>query len=160
MTARKTAKKTPAKKKTGKTVKSAKAPARKKASPSKATAKPAARKTAAKPTRKATAKAAPEKPRRPATEPAAEATPAKPPTQAHAEKAAGKFAASDVNLGHVFALRPRVSTTFKQADFLTARRQLEGEGWASIQEAARAVAEKALSLTNEAKSKRGFKPGR
>ena len=66
----------------------------------------------------------------------------------------------DVNLGHVFALRPRVSTTFKQSDFLTARHLLQDEAWSTIQDAARAVAEKALSLTNEARSKRGFKPGR
>ena len=52
-----------------------------------------------------------------------------------------------VNLGHVFALRPRISTTFRQADFLTAKHRLVDETFASIEEAARAVAEKALELT-------------
>ncbi|MFP8873309.1 MAG: hypothetical protein VCB42_01970 [Myxococcota bacterium] len=54
-----------------------------------------------------------------------------------------------VNLGHVFALRPRVSTTFRQPDFLTARHMLQDESYGSIPEAARAVAEKALELTHD-----------
>ena len=154
MTARKTAK-GPTKKK---------APTRKKASGSKT--------TAAKPATKAAGKATRKKARPAASEPARKATPAKAAGEssgkaapakaapAKAAKPAGKVAASDVNLGHVFALRPRVSTTFKQSDFLTARHLLQDESWDSVPEAARAVAEKALALTNEAKSKRGFKPGR
>lgn len=67
---------------------------------------------------------------------------------------------TSVNLGHVFALRPRVSTSFRQADFLTARHLLEDETYESIEEAARAVVEKALEMTREGPSKRGFKPGR
>ena len=158
MTARKTSKAAPAAKKSGKATK---APARKKTSGSKAAAKPAARKTAAKPARKAAAKpkAPPKKAPEPAPRKDREAPPPKPAAKA-AAKPAGKISASDVNLGHVFALRPRVSTTFKQSDFLTARHLLQDEGWQTIQEAARAVAEKALALTNEARSKRGFKPGR
>jgi hypothetical protein len=54
-----------------------------------------------------------------------------------------------VNLGHVFALRPRVSTTFRQPDFATARHMLQEESYGSIPEAARAVAEKALELTHD-----------
>ena len=65
-----------------------------------------------------------------------------------------------VNLGHVFSLRPRVSKTFRQADFLTARQLLQDEEYASIEEAARAVADKALDLTHKGPPKRGFKPGR
>jgi hypothetical protein len=53
-----------------------------------------------------------------------------------------------VNLGHVFALRPRVSTSFRQADFNTAKHFLRDESYAGIEEAARAVAEKALELTH------------
>ena len=70
-------------------------------------------------------------------------------------KKAGSAAAKDggasaeaVNLGHVFALRPRVSTAFPQAEFLKARRELAGETYESIEEAARAVAEKALAAAN------------
>lgn len=65
-----------------------------------------------------------------------------------------------VNLAHVLALRPRVSPSFRQADFLTARQLLQDEAYASIEEAARAVAEKALSMTHEGPSKRGPKARR
>ena len=65
-----------------------------------------------------------------------------------------------VNLGHVFSLRPRVSKTFRQADFLTARQLLQDEEYANIEDAARAVAEKALDLTHKGPPNRGFKPGR
>ena len=65
-----------------------------------------------------------------------------------------------VNLGHVFSLRPRVSKTFRQADFLTARQLLQDEDYANVEEAARAVAEKALDLTHKGPPKRGFRPGR
>jgi len=131
----------------------------------------AARKTAAKkaaPKRQASGKQ---------TATAAKSTPKrKPATKARAEKdgASSKPASTEktkkkpkssvssksVNLGHVFALRPRVSTTFRQADFLTARQLLDDEAYGSIEEAARAVAEKALEMTHEGPPKRGFKPGR
>ena len=82
----------------------------------------------------------------------------KPDTQG--KKARGKVSAMEVHLGHVFSLRPRVTTSFRQADFRTARHLLQDETYASVEEAARAVAEKALDLTLEGSSKRGFKPGR
>jgi hypothetical protein len=66
----------------------------------------------------------------------------------------------DVNLGHVFALRPRVPTSFRPEAFRTAKHLLEDEVYAGIEEAARAVVEKALSLTREAGTPPGFKPGR
>ena len=61
----------------------------------------------------------------------------------------------DVNMGQVFALRPRVSTLFRPNDFREARRLLEGEAFADASEAARAVAEKALELSQD-----GAVPGR
>jgi hypothetical protein len=76
------------------------------------------------------------------------------------EKSEEKISSLNVNLGHVFSLRPRVSKTFRQADFLTARQLLQDEEYADIEEAARAVAEKALELTHKGPPKRGFKPGR
>ena len=59
----------------------------------------------------------------------------------------GAVSSTDVNLGHVFALKPRANTSFRQNDFMTAKRALRDEPYASIPEAARAVAEEALSLT-------------
>jgi hypothetical protein len=55
----------------------------------------------------------------------------------------------DVSLGHVFALRPRVNTSFRPQSFGDAKRALAGERYADIGEAARAVAEEALSITRE-----------
>ncbi len=52
-----------------------------------------------------------------------------------------------VNRAHVFGLRPRVSLTFRQPDFQTAKHLLQDESYKSIAEAARAVVEKALELT-------------
>jgi hypothetical protein len=72
----------------------------------------------------------------------------------------GEVSSMSVNLGHVFSLRPRVSKTFRKADFLTARQLLQDEEYADMEEAARAVAEKALELTRKGPPKRGFKPGR
>lgn len=66
-----------------------------------------------------------------------------------AKAAKTKVTSMSVNLGHVFALRPRVSTTFRQPDFLTARHMLKDESFATVSEAARAVAEKALELTHD-----------
>ena len=82
------------------------------------------------------------------------------PTEKAEKKAKGKVSSMSVNLGQIFSLRPRVSTTFRQADFLTARLRLQDEAYANIEKAARAVAEKALELTHEGPLKRGFKPGR
>ena len=76
------------------------------------------------------------------------------------KKSEEKVSSMSVNLGHLFSLRPRVSKTFRQADFLTARQLLQDEEYADIEEAARAVAEKALDLTHKGPPKRGFKPGR
>jgi hypothetical protein len=76
------------------------------------------------------------------------------------KKPKAEVSSLSVNLGHVFSLRPRVSKTFRQADFLTARQLLQDEGYDNIEEAARAVAEKALDLTHKGPPKRGFKPGR
>jgi hypothetical protein len=123
MTAKKTAKKKAARKPAVKKA-AAKAPAKKKSA--------AKKKTRAK-------QAAPEKSdgdRKDAPEPAKKAT----------GKSAGVSSAS-VNLGHVFALKPRVETSFRQADLATARHQLLDEHYATLEEAARAVAEKALELT-------------
>ena len=75
-------------------------------------------------------------------------------------KSEEKVSSMSVNLGHLFSLRPRVSKTFRQADFLTARQLLQDEEYANIEDAARAVAEKALDLTHKGPPKRGFKPGR
>jgi hypothetical protein len=65
-----------------------------------------------------------------------------------------------VNMGHLFALRPRVKSAFRQEHFLNARRLLEDESYASVEEAARAVAEKALELSNDPKRKLGRARGR
>ena len=60
----------------------------------------------------------------------------------------GSVSSTDVNLGHVYALKPRVSPTFRQSDFIIAKRRLSDEVYTSVEEAARAVAEKALELTH------------
>ena len=95
---------------------------KKKAASKKAAKKAPAKKASAK---KAPAKKAPEK-----------------------KKAKGGFSSLDVNMGHVFTLRPRVPTSFKPGDFQEARHILEEESYKDAPEAARAVAEKALELTH------------
>ena len=105
----------------------------KKAAPKKSAAKkPAAKKAAKKP---ATKKVARKK---------ASAT-----ASAEQKPAATSSAASStsVTLGHVFALRPRVNTSFRPPDFARAKRALEDESFSTIEDATRAVAEKALELT-------------
>jgi hypothetical protein len=62
----------------------------------------------------------------------------------------GSVSSMDVTLGHVFAVRPRVNTSFRQHDFLEAKRALDEEVYKSISEAARAVAEEALTITRGA----------
>lgn len=117
----------------------AKKSGKKKASKKKAAAKPASKKSAGK--KSAGKKAASAK---------AEAEPS--------GKAKKSGASSmDVNLGQVFALRPRVETSFRPADFTTARQQLRADTFDSPQEAARAVAEKALELTHGGPPRTGGK---
>ena len=60
-----------------------------------------------------------------------------------------------MNLGHLFALRPRVTTSFPAEALRSAKHALEGEGYATISDAARAVAEKALELTRDGRGGRG-----
>jgi len=60
----------------------------------------------------------------------------------------GSVSSTDVNLGHVYALKPRVNPTFRQSDFIIAKRRLSDEVYTGVEEAARAVAEKALELTH------------
>ena len=91
---------------------------------------------------------------------AAESAPASRSAKTAKAKKRDTVSSMKVNLAHVLALRPRVSPSFRQADFLTARHLLQDEAYASIEEAARAVAEKALSMTHEGPSKRGPKPRR
>ena len=74
--------------------------------------------------------------------------------------AAGTVSSKTVNMGNVFALRPRVTTSFRQENFLEARRRLEDEPYSTQEEATRAVAERALELCNEPAGKRGKKRGR
>jgi hypothetical protein len=155
-------------KKSVKKAASGKAVPKKAATRKAATGKPAARKAAAKktaPKKKSAAKSAgaagksaPR--RRSAVKPKAKGD-AQPAKAAPAKKKAKEEVSSmSVNLGHVFSLRPRVSASFRQADFLTARHLLQDESYESIEAAARAVVEKALAMTREGPSKRGFKPGR
>jgi hypothetical protein len=81
--------------------------------------------------------------------------------KAEPKKKSAGFTAEQVNLAQVFALRPRVVTSFKPADFKEAKRRLEGESWKTAEEAARAVAERALNLEHETGSKkRGARRGR
>ena len=69
-------------------------------------------------------------------------------SRSSAKKTAGaSISTMDVNLGHVFSLKPRVNTSFRQNDFLAAKRALREEKFGSITDAARAVAEEALALT-------------
>jgi hypothetical protein len=62
---------------------------------------------------------------------------------------AGSVSSLAVNLGHIFALRPRVETSFKPGNLETAKHFFRDGSYATIEEAARAVAEKALELTRE-----------
>jgi hypothetical protein len=70
-------------------------------------------------------------------------------------KAGAGVSSISVNLGHIFALRPRVNTAFPPGDLNTAKHFLQDESYASIEEAARAVAEKALELTHKSPSRKG-----
>ena len=139
MAARKkvTKKKAPAKKssparKSSKTA----APAKKKAAPKKKAA------TAAKKPEPRTAAPKPVVAAKPAT-----AKPVGPP------RATGTISADAVSLGHVMSLRPRVHVGFKPTAFSDAKRALAENRYATIEEAARAVADKAIEISNE------FAPG-
>lgn len=121
-----------------------------KAATKKATSKPAAKGGAKKPARK---KPAPKKATKAAATPAADAaaTPKAPAATAPSPtKPKGAISSKAVNLGHVLALRPRVSASFKADSLREARQLLEEEGYATLEAAARAVAEKALELTRDA----------
>ncbi|HTO70589.1 MAG TPA: hypothetical protein VMR31_12065 [Myxococcota bacterium] len=124
--------------------------------------KPAAKKKAAPARKKAVAAKAKAKPapKAPPTKPAAtplpkpaiaarpQVVPAKPPAPA------GSVTAADVNLGHVAQLGTHAG--FKLEAFQAAKRVLEGEHWPTIAEAARAVAAKAVEISNEAGGRNGF----
>ena len=118
----------------------------------KKTSKPAKKPAAAK---KSAAKKAPAK--KASTKKAAKAkttdksTPAAKPKE---PKTGSGVRSTDVVLAHLFALRPRVATSFKPDDFRQAKQFLEEESYANVQEAARAVAEKALDLTGSGLPKR------
>ena len=139
-------KKSPAKKK---------APARK-AAPKKAAKKSAAPKKAA--PKKAVKKAAPAqkkaapKSAAPKQMPSAKRVRATPPTApkpAPAPSFEGGISAADVNLGHIAALRPRTHTGFRPEAFQEAKRALADARYPTIEDAARAVAEKAVELSNQ-----------
>jgi hypothetical protein len=135
----------------GKTGKKKAAPKKKAGAKKAAPKKPAKRapepkkKAAAKPAPKPRPKAAPTKPSVPPTAPKAVPAPAPAPVA----PPAGGVSAADVNLGHVVALRPRTHTGFKPEAFAEAKRALAEQRFASIDDAARAVAEKATELSNE-----------
>jgi hypothetical protein len=138
-TAKARAKKAPLKKAAAKKAPAKKAPAKK------ASAKQAA-------VKKAAAKKAPAK-QEAAEKPAAQESEGQQP-------AAQGVSVTAVNLGTLFALRPRVNQSFRQEDFLQARRLLADESYDTIEEAARAVAERALELSNETSGRPGRKRGR
>lgn len=64
--------------------------------------------------------------------------------------------AQQVNLGHIFALRPRVRTGFSPEAFRDAVRALADEKYPTLQDAARAVAGKAIELSNAAPGREPF----
>ena len=156
MPARKSAKKKAAKRKAAKATKkkAAKAGSGKRAASKKkaaAGAKKSARK-AAPAKKKAAARVARKKSAAPAEKPTQKptvATPTPTPPPAAPKGPKGRFSAADVNLGHVFALRPRVTTSFRQEHFRNAKARLRDESYATIEEAARAVAETALEITHD-----------
>lgn len=66
-----------------------------------------------------------------------------------------KVSSLSVNMSHVFSLRPRANTSFKQGDFQKAKHELQDTSYKTIHEAALAVAERALELTHESGSRLG-----
>jgi len=71
--------------------------------------------------------------------------------------AKGGVGVEGVTLGHLFALRPRVNTSFPQAEFLKAKRALAEERYGSLEEAARALAERALADANRKPAKHSIR---
>lgn len=114
--------------------------------------KPATKKAAAK--KPAAKKSSARKPA--AKRPSGKKAAAKKPAATKPKEKAG-VSAADVNLGHLFSLRPRVSTSFRPDDFRTAKQSLQDESYPSIQEAARAVAETAMQITRDGPPKQGFR---
>ena len=102
----------------------------------------AARKSSAKKTPKKAAKTAAKAPKK---------TPRK-----TAKKKKAEVSVDAVNLGHIFALRPRVTTAFPQDAFHKAKDELRDERFGSIEEAARAVAQKALETSQKKPAKHGI----
>ena len=136
-----TARKASAKKKAGaKKTSAKKAPSKKKTSSRKGTPKKS-------PAKKAAAKndAAAKKKKKKKT--ASRSAPQKVVAEQKPSKARSGASSTQVMMGHMFALRPRVSTSFRPDDFRRARQSLADEPYANIQDAARAVAEKAHELT-------------
>lgn len=161
MAAKKSARKSTPKKSAKKKTASRKAPAKK-------VAKKAATKKAAKNT--VAAKKAPEKGKAPTKKsedkprktqapaaPKAEAKPEKAPASESTPRRDTGISAQLVNIGHIFALRPRISTSFKPDQVRQAKVHLKDELFETIEEAARAVAEKALEATSINHGKHGFK---
>lgn len=61
-------------------------------------------------------------------------------------------------MGHLFALRPRVETSFGSGDFQDAKQFLSEETYEDAEAAARAVARKALELAHKGGAKKS-RPG-
>jgi len=162
-TAKKTAEKKAAKKAKKKTAakKAAARPAAKKAPAKKAPAKKAGAKKAGAGAKKASGKKA--SPKKSVEKPAsgAPAAPAEPKAASTPTKA-GAFTAADVHMGHIFSLRPRVTTAFRPEDLRTAKHTLGEETFESAAEAARAVADKALELLHDGpgRTKKGTRASR
>jgi hypothetical protein len=108
-----------------------------------------ARKGAKKPARKTTEKTA-----------GKAKAPGEPAKAQKAQKSGGEVSSMSVNLGHVFSLRPRVKTAFRQENLRDAKLHLQDEAYASIEDAARAVAARALEIANDDPRKRGAGRGR
>jgi len=73
---------------------------------------------------------------------------------------AAAISSLNVNMGHVFALRPRPRTSFRPGDFMTAKHQLQDKAFSTLTEAAREVAERALELTHDSGSRVGTRHDR
>ena len=148
---RKAAKKVGGKKKSAAKKAGAKRGAGKRANPKKKVAPTRKNKVAAK-AKAAPAAAKPAVPKPLAAKPAARpaiASPAPRPAAFVPIAPAGGVSTRDVNRGHLFALQPRVNTSFTPQAFDDARRELSDVRYGTIDEAARAVAERALELSNE-----------
>jgi len=132
--------------------------AKKKSAPKRAPKKPVAKAARAKATPKTAPTSKPvvvAKPAAPSVpKPVAQPKPAPQPKPAAAKPAPAPrtgagITAADVNLGHIAGLKPRTHTGFKPEAFQEAKRLLADARYATIAEAARAVAEKATELSNE-----------